>query len=118
MRTTDGELDEILTDGQAAYDASVTQLALDLRDAREQLRADARALWAVRVLDAWAGRAHPISGPYWYEGSNARYSGWFHPLMRNGAPTVASPDAARLAAAQAVFTGLPADVRAKLGECP
>lgn len=73
--------------------------------------------WAVLVLDAWAdaGGEWPRSwetcrqaGCSWVtldDGGRAYYSGH-------------SADAARLAAAEAVFPGLPADVREKLGERP
>jgi hypothetical protein len=85
-------------------------------DERAQLRADARALWSVRVLDAWAC-LHTLNG--WassafgdgpvcvlYEGKLMhRYDG-------------ATVDTARHAAALAVCPTLPADVRAELGECP
>jgi hypothetical protein len=83
--------------------------------------ADARALWAVRVLDAWADahehwewRTHRFetASP---EGSWTCWLGTWtseHDYWGNSA------DAARLAAALAVFPSLPTDVRAKLGERP
>lgn len=56
MRVSDEQLHAILTEESACRSASVVKLALDLRDAR----ADARALWAVRVLWACA-RKHMLS---------------------------------------------------------
>ncbi len=79
---------------------------------------DARALWAVRVLDAFCD-AKPreverrlIAVTTWGNNSWACQFGmvWVH-----YGPT---PDAARLAAAEAVFPTLPADVREELGSCP
>jgi hypothetical protein len=79
----------------------------------EALKADARTLWAVRVLDAWAdSRGVLTPAPYpldkhsfvvGFEGE--RYYG-------------ATREAARDAAAQAVYPTLDADVRAKIGERP
>jgi hypothetical protein len=87
--------------------------------------ADARALWAVRVLDAWAVEGSegaetashttcrkPV-GTWWcstwegYEGDDDSQD-----------YKADSPDAARLAAAEAVFPSLPAEVRETLGERP
>jgi hypothetical protein len=76
--------------------------------------------WAVRVLDAWAaqksGRAHDavlmMAGEWWarvWEGG-APSSQYSRPAM--------TPDAARSAAADAVFPTLPEAVRAELGERP
>lgn len=80
---------------------------------------DARALWAVRVLDAWA----------W--ANNERWDMRAYPDDDGEEPHTATlgfdeddyhsattPDAARLAAAEAVFPTLDAATRAKLGECP
>jgi hypothetical protein len=91
------------------------------------LTADARALWSVRVLDKWALAGLPITRqccplPYLDAGS-AR---WRCAPIENGCyldtekhwHTADTPDAARLAAARAVWPDLPADVRAELGECP
>lgn len=79
--------------------------------------ADARALWAIRALDAWAETAGD-----WARGwESCRRPGAFWVTLSDGGkqsfhgPT---PDAARHAAALAVYTSLPADVRAELGECP
>jgi hypothetical protein len=83
----------------------------------EALEADARALWSVRVLDA-KGSKRGAPAAYWYDEGLPDYWGWFHPWMPDGASTVKTPDAARLAAAQAVYQTLPTDVRAELGECP
>lgn len=83
--------------------------------------ADARALWAVRVLDAWAARHESEETRAW-ECSDDDCGVWYCDLSGSAeirrilkAPT---PDAARHAAALAVFPSLPADVRAELGECP
>ncbi len=84
-------------------------------DELEQLRADARALWSVRVLDAWAREQHTHHAIEPDEGGWRVFSlAGGHRCFGSG-PT---PDAARLAAALAVAPTLPADVRAKLGECP
>lgn len=80
----------------------------------------ARRDWAVRVLDAWAlytGRTAFRTFPTY---DDAEREGWecfshncVHP--RHFAPT---PDAARLAAAEAVWPELPESVRTELGERP
>ncbi len=85
--------------------------------------ADARALWAVRVLDAWL---ETLDGT-WRCGrwaANGEH-GWRCELLywkpnKTRSKTFKGSDvhAARLAAAEAVFPTLPADVRAKLGEKP
>lgn len=104
--------------------SSARALAI-LRTARvdsDALLADARALWAVRVLDAW-GRVESCvrvgmnDGPAldcWYV--LLEYDSPRRPNLKRF--TGETPDAARLAAADAVFPELPADVRAKLGERP
>ncbi len=86
---------------------------------------DARALWAVRVLDAFEDDVPGHLGPSAPTRDMKR-----KPAQRwrvFGAWTIAgvrschygpTPDAARLAAALAVFDSLPEDVRAKIGECP
>lgn len=82
---------------------------------REQAQADDRALWAVRVLDAWI-KAHstktaPVAVP------NPADGGWAVFVMGR---EFQGDDAygARLAAADAVWPELPADVRARIGERP
>jgi hypothetical protein len=89
-----------------------------------QLEADARALWAVRVLDAWADQPSARWQMKHYYDSRLR-TGVFYLCHRSRAEDQfeaehrgESADAARLAAAEAVFPELPADVRAKLGERP
>jgi hypothetical protein len=82
---------------------------------------DACALWAVRVLDAWAAdRRRAVC----WSCAISRFTAGEHVVHVDGGirgesyhygPT---PDAARLAAAQAVYPTLPADVRAELWECP
>ena len=83
------------------------------------LLADARALWSVRVLDAWAtanpSKLSPATSPH---PTREDVLGWCTTIVGRtyyGGPT---PDAARHAAALAVFASLPADVRQQLGECP
>ncbi len=72
---------------------------------------DARALWAVRVLDA-AGRARSRRAEY----PRICVGGGF---VIGDLPTLfADEDAARLAAAEAVFLTLDDATRAKLGPCP
>lgn len=82
----------------------------------ELVREALRALWAVRVLDAWrkVDRCRSVrefldqsEHVHLFEGT-AYVRGSYGP----------APDAARLAAAEAVFPELPADVRAKLGDRP
>lgn len=92
--------------------------ALDtLTRALKAARADARALWAVRVLDAWAGE----HGEYARSWENCRKRGSDWVLLTDGGPYMipgTTPDAARLAAAEAVLPILPAEKRACLGEKP
>lgn len=80
---------------------------------------DARARWAVRVLDRW---------PHGWRMGAWRYGeGPWHNFCEVGLPDYCekrfedsdlSADAARIAAAEAVFPDLPADVRTNLGERP
>lgn len=94
------------------------------REFISQLEADARALWAVRVLDAKAEALglNRVPEPYVEylvtpaTGASKRL-GWWHEWMPDGAACVASPMAARLSAAEAVFPTLH-DLRAELGERP
>jgi hypothetical protein len=80
-----------------------TEAARVLRDTVGKLEADARALWAVRVLDAWASKP----GLCWkLECSHGSYrvTHWSaydseHGLL-GGGPT---PDSARIAAAKALM---------------
>jgi hypothetical protein len=89
------------------------------------LRSVARALWAVRVLDAWAQAGPGMrevrtfcsvnqrAATHLYEyGAKSAYH--YSPLPG----TAYDHDAARLAAAEAVFPELPEAVRAQLGERP
>jgi hypothetical protein len=97
-----------------AADDLVVRLLIDAA------RALAQRDWAVRVLDAWARERQARGYEVWDGGDGWEVIGR-HMLSEEvefigkRAPT---PDAARLAAAQAVYPTLPADVRAKLGECP
>ncbi len=75
---------------------------------------DARALWAVRVLDAWV-RAKP--GKRSVEKTDNICITVEGRLRQMHAPSP-DADAARFAAAEAVFPTLPADVREELGEKP
>lgn len=92
-------------------------LADDSAAAVAKHKADARALWAVRVLDArkrdygdgWDG---PLGPEMSADGRWFVFAGGDH--CHYGA----NEDAARHAAALAVFPTLPVDVRAALGECP
>jgi len=96
----------------SAHPDNIAAVALDKL---EQAEAGARALWAVRVLDAhddltgkqtrWEpfSRVVPITGEI-CPNNGIRYSG--------------TRDSARLAAAEAVFPELPDAARAKLGEKP
>ncbi len=86
----------------------------------------ARALWAVRVLDAWAEanpgrcyRAMRVTDIDPSPGDGEWVCTPFPSQRLNSARRFGpTPDAARHAAALAVFDSLPEDVRAKLGECP
>jgi hypothetical protein len=102
------------------FDNDETDPALAARpDARGCVavsRADVRALWAVRVLDAWASynscdpfKTHPYQGGHEWHCVSAYECRRFK---------ATSPGAARFAAAQAVYPTLSAAARAKLGECP
>lgn len=88
--------------------------------ARAVLEADARALWAVRVLDAWA-KVH--SRPAYWK-TRVRFDGENECALfyTNGAKFIyrlgPTPDAAREVAALAVWPELSADVRQQLGERP
>ncbi len=89
----------------------------------EKAKADARALWAVRVLDAWSKDGGPADSRYW--SSNAHPEGddncycdtegtdWTRMVKRGS-----GPDAARLSAATALYPDLPESVRRELGEMP
>ncbi len=85
--------------------------------------ADARALWAVRVLDAYAD-AYSIPSLGEHRNPPAPVAQGYAPAcyfsIRPKGKALIAPtrDAARLAAALAVYPELPADVRAELGECP
>ncbi len=88
--------------------------------ADEELKKLLRRDWAVRVLDAWA---HDVSrSKYWFtdktEPSNryACYCRGRNP--REECFMGPTPDAARHAAALAVFPVLPAETQTKLGPCP
>ena len=96
----------------------------------EKVKSDARALWAVRVLDAWTADRERDEGPESASHTTERPTNpnngqWITVLFsgyegdedtrRFYGP---APDAARLAAARAVCHEIPADVRAELGECP
>ncbi len=74
--------------------------------------------WAVRVLDAWRREGpnrYVTEGRASVELSSRGASG----VRRiGGLYVLESPDAARHAAALAVFGSLDAGTRAKLGECP
>ncbi len=83
---------------------------------------NARALWAVRVLDVWrAAAVAPRKRAYEFDEHGDLYVCEWEPFARMGQIRdryQGKPEAARHAAAQAVFPTLNADVRAKLGECP
>jgi hypothetical protein len=99
-----------------------------LRDTVLKQQADARALWAVRVLDA----ASTDTRAFRTRPTGATPGDQFEPFitaevlwsdvrglwLSRGAWEGQSADAARLAAAEAVFPTLDADVRATLGERP
>ncbi len=87
---------------------------------------DARALWAVRVLDAWQ-KAHVMRAEPFrcYAPFDLEVDAPLNWLCTANADDGVSrrflaltPDAARFAAAEAVFPTLPADVREELGEKP
>ena len=99
------------------------------RLALEQLttiEAMARRDWAVRVLDAQLGTmpfgcswdVSNMGDEHWTtfrdDQGDTIDGAWDTACERE----TRSPDAARLAAAQALVPSLPADVRAELGECP
>jgi hypothetical protein len=91
----------------------------------EQFRSDARALWAFRVLDAATEAGINVNlNPYRGKLAGGYVAAFLLPLHDNGRGDAVDlgggfdRDAARLAAAQAVFPALPADVRAILGGYP
>lgn len=82
---------------------------------------EARALWAVRVLDAWAGD-WGWACPHMTDIHTGKRAGY---LVRHGDQRALdrellreTRDAARLAAAERVFPGLDESDRARLGERP
>lgn len=96
----------------------------EIRRLCSALEADARALWAVRVLDAWAEQApdYPFMTTRGEPDEAERWCCWRESADCEGevqcyfyAPT---PDAARIAAATALYPDLPESVRRELGECP
>jgi hypothetical protein len=80
-----------------------------LKAVREMARRD----WAVRVLDAW-GELHDERAPAPQRQAPESYTLSVYGRVCWG-PT---PDAGRLAAAEAVFAELPEDVRRELGAQP
>lgn len=106
---------------------SVSNFMASIEAEPERRKADARALWAVRVLDAWGllGRQTEETRTV-----KVRYSGTYkdtsvicarHAQPAYNCPAVkgdANPDAARLAAAEAVWDSLPGDVRQQIGAKP
>lgn len=87
------------------------------KGARAWLWEAARRDWAVRVLDAWAdsqgGTATPSPRHEVFGKGNQQFS-----LHIRKWHYAASRDAARLAAAEAVWAELPESVRAEIGERP
>ena len=82
----------------------------------EKSKADARALWAVRVLDAWAAKqpGRPTSP----SPNRTEHGDWWVWVTAGGYHIGPDPDAARHAAATALYPDLPESVRRELGECP
>ncbi len=87
---------------------------------------DARALWAVRVLDAWQ-KAHVMRAEPFrcYAPFDLEVDAPLNWLCTANADDGVSrrflaltPDAARHGAALLVFDSMPEDVSAKVGECP
>jgi hypothetical protein len=91
------------------------------RSDNKRLTTDARALWAVRVLDAWRTantRRQHVERSWDEAGTSWEVELYFERNGSNQFHHGATPAAARLAAAEAVYPTLPADVRATLGERP
>ena len=88
----------------------------EIRRLCSALEADARALWAVRVLDAWAAKqpGRPTSP----SPNRTEHGDWWVWITAGGYHIGPDPDAARLAAATALYPDLPEAVRRELGECP
>lgn len=113
------------------YGCGVSHAVADLVEgkAAADLLADARALWAVRVLDRRAMlRGEPIPVPVvepeaanlplrWFVDIPEHYS-YGVGKVKAASYEGASPEAARLAAAEAVYPDLPESVRADLGARP
>ena len=90
-------------------------LALD-KALTEELLGILRRDWAVRVLDAWAGAMGWNDSP---RPCRLPDGSWCVPYLRPIAgKSFSSRNAARLAAAEAVWPELPESVRAELGERP
>ncbi len=111
----------------AVLDANDAALADSLAERLREIQlADARALWSVRVLDAWQKENVMRAEPFrCYAPFNLEVDAPLNWLCTANADDGVSrrflaltPDAARHAAALAVFDSLPEDVRAKIGECP
>jgi hypothetical protein len=92
-------------------------LGRDKPEAWSQLRELERRDWAVRVLDAWVA-VSPIYAKPPCAIPNPADGGWSVFVHSYSECQGDTPDAARLAAAEAVFPTLAADVRATLGERP
>lgn len=87
-------------------------------DDAELLREALRRDWAVRVLDAYADK-RGVQTPALPIHPSRGVAGWFECRVgKDKYHAGPSRDAARHAAALAVFQQLPAEVRAQLGECP
>lgn len=77
--------------------------------------------WSVQVLDAWRmgnSLRQQVERSADLAGKRCEVELYFERPDSREYHYGPTPDAARLAAAEAVFSSLPADVRAKLGERP
>lgn len=95
----------------------------------EKSKADARALWALAVLDAQAKRYESSTLTPAYVGVTSKVDGsrlvfWrisatgIRALQADCQGMFPTADAARMAAALVIYPDLPEAVRRELGECP
>lgn len=86
----------------------------------DEVRALLRRDWDARVLDAWAavcdGNGHETR--HRTSGAITCWTVACYPMTGTMVGYLPTPDAARRAAALALFPTLPEAVRAELGECP
>ncbi len=95
-----------------------------LQAALEKAKADARALWAADVLDAWAEANEEATPPvptfhrYMHSRVGSAPVAKWTALVRGHVEHFVTAREARIRAARAIYPDLPESVRRELGECP